>query len=402
MRALTAMISLDEATRRLSAAASPMTRTEIVTLEHATGRVAASDLTAPHDVPPFARAAMDGYAVVAADTANASAERPVRLRVIDRVFTAEVSRRTVAPGTCVEVATGAPLPQGAEAVVMVEDTRLAGDGVVEILAPTSSGRHIGRQGADIAAGSTVVFGGNLLTPARVGAVAATGRARVEVYAKPRVALLSTGDEIVAPGRALRPGQIYDTNRFALTGLVEAHGGIAEAHEPVSDTIEALTRGLDACANADVMVFSGGTSVGTRDLVLDVISARGTVVFHGIDIKPGKPTAFAIVDGRPFFGMPGYPTSCLLIGYLMLVPFLRATARLPPHIPRTVRVPLGQSLASPSGRHTFHTVRIVDGVAWPAFKASGDITSLSEADGYVEIQAGERDLKQDALVLVTLT
>jgi molybdenum cofactor synthesis domain-containing protein len=216
-----------------------------------------------------------------------------------------------------------------------------------------------------------------------------------------VAILSTGNEIVGPGSLLRPGQIFDVNRFTLAALIAAHGGRPEPREPVHDSIDALTVALDACADADLIVFSGGSSVGERDLILDVVSSRGTMVFHGIAIKPGKPTAFADIGGRPFFGMPGNPTSCLSNGYILLVPFLRAVARLPPHQPRVVRVPLGRRINSPARRHQIYTVRIADDAAYPAFKGSGDITSLSQADGYIEIPEEQSVVEEGTVVAVTL-
>ena len=149
------------------------------------------------------------------------------------------------------------------------------------------------------------------------------------------------------------------------------------------------------------MFSGGSSVGERDLVVDLVAARGEMIFHGIAVKPGKPTAFAIVDGTPFFGMPGNPTSCLSNAYILLVPFLRATARLPLYAPQTVRAPLGRRIVSPAGRHQFYTVRLADGAAYPAFKGSGDITSLSQADGYIEIPADQSTVEEGTVVEVTL-
>ncbi len=160
--------------------------------------------------------------------------------------------------------------------------------------------------------------------------------------------------------------------------------------------------IDDCAGADVIVFSGGSSVGNRDLILDVVRARGEMIFHGIAVRPGKPTAFAMVKGQtPFFGMPGNPTSCLSNAYVLLIPFLRATARLPPHAPRTIDVPLARRIASAVGRHQFYTGRISDGRAWPAFKGSGDITSLSQADGYIEIPPTVSVVEEKTLVTVTL-
>src|SRR5205814_8574713 len=168
-----------------------------------------------------------------------------------------------------------------------------------------------------------------------------------------------------------------------------------------DTVPALVAALDACAAADLIVFSGGSSVGERDLVVDAIAARGEMIFHGIAVRPGKPTAFAMVGGTPFFGMPGNPTSCLSNAYILLVPFLRAIARLPPHVPRTIAAPLGRRIVSAANRHQFYTVRLRDGVAYPAFKGSGDITSLSQADGYIEIPADQSVVEAGSPVTVTL-
>jgi len=222
-----------------------------------------------------------------------------------------------------------------------------------------------------------------------------------VFARPAVAILSTGNEVVPPGQPLPPGHIYDVNRYTLAAIVASHGGTPAPQPPAADTVEALIAALDACANADLIVFSGGSSVGERDLVVDAIASRGTMIFHGIAVRPGKPTAFALVAGTPFFGMPGNPTSCLSNAYILLVPYLRAIARLPPYAPRTIDVPLGRRIASAVNRHQFFTVRLHDRVAYPAFKGSGDITSLSQADGYIEIPADQSVVEQGSTVTVTL-
>ena len=401
MRPFTSTISLDEARQRLAAAVRPIDRTERVGLERASGRVAAAAVSSPLDVPPFARAAMDGYAVVAADTAGATLGTAPQLRIVDRVFTGQTPRVAIRSGLCAEIATGAPLPDGADAVVMVEDTRPAAEDAVAITAPVAPGQHVGRRGADIAAGAVVISPGEMLTPGRLGALAAIGCEGVEVYERPRVAILSTGNEVVEQGRPLGAGQIYDVNRFTLTAVVGAHGGIAEPRHVVRDTIEALVEALDDCRDCDLLVFSGGSSVGERDLMIDAVSRRGEMIFHGISIKPGKPTAFALISGKPLFGMPGNPTSCLSNAYLLLVPFLRALARLPRFQPRVLRVPLGRRIESPASRHQIYTVRIIDEVAHPAFKGSGEITSLSNADGYIEIPGGQHIVEQGSQVDVTL-
>jgi molybdopterin molybdotransferase len=400
VRPFATTISLEEARKRLNAAVRPIERTERVGLEQLAGRVAAADIVSPMDVPPFARSAMDGYAIVAADAASATQGSPAPLRLLDRVFTGQLSTAVVVPGTCVEIATGAPLPAGADAVVMVEETA-AKDGGVDVLAAVTPGQNIGRRGADIAAGDVVVHAGDVLSPSRVGAIAAVGAADALVYARPRVALLSTGNEVVEPGAPLPPGHIYDVNRFTLGAVVTTHGGVPEAHRPAQDSIEALLDALDACASADLIVFSGGSSVGDRDLIVDAVARRGEMIFHGIAVRPGKPTAFALVAGKPFFGMPGNPTSCLSNAYILLLPYLRAMARLPTHTPRTVEATLGKRIASAVGRHQFYTVTLRHGVAYPAFKGSGDITSLSQADGYIEIAAEIDVVEKGEMVKVTI-
>ncbi len=385
MRPFKETISLDEARAIIDRAIVPIARVERVSLEHASGRVLAETITSSADVPPFARAAMDGYAVRAEDTAGASRATPRTLRCIEKVFTGQLAVQAVGPGQCIEIATGAPMPPGADAVVMVEETASDED-AVRIFAQATRSQNIGRQGADIQKGQAVLDPGTSLNASRVGALAALGLTDVSVFAKPRVAILSTGNEIVEPGQPLAPGQIYDINRFTISAVVAEHGGVPVPYRIASDTIEDLSRSVDACLEQDILVFSGGSSVGERDLILDVVTAKGEMLFHGIAVKPGKPTAFGRINGKLVFGMPGYPSSCLSNAYILLVPALRRMARLPDQIIRSIALPLASRVTSAPGRHQFYTVRIEHGAAVPAFKASGDITSMSRADGYIEIPA----------------
>jgi molybdopterin molybdotransferase len=403
MRPFTSTISFEEARRRLNDAVNPIARTERVGLEQAAGRVASEDVISSINVPPFARSAMDGYAVVAADTTAANDDSPVGLRIVERIYTGQMPKTAIISGTCAEIATGAPLPVGADAVVMVEQTKMGGDNRVLIATVAAAGQNVGLRGADISTGAVVVRRGDVLNPGRVGAVAAIGRPEIDVYARPRVAILSTGSEVIEPGRPLGPGQIFDVNRFTLAAIVETHGGVADARRPVNDTVESLGGALDECADADIVVFSGGSSVGERDLIVDLVALRGEMIFHGIAVKPGKPTAFARINitGTPFFGMPGNPTSCLSNAYVLLVPFLRAVARLPELPNRTIRMPLGRRIVSQAGRLQFYTVKIEGGIAMPAFKGSGEITSLSQADGYIQIPAEQSVVEEGAEVDVTL-
>ena len=258
--------------------------------------------------------------------------------------------------------------------------------VVRIFAEVQPQQNVGRRGADIQTGQVVVSAGETLNSSRIGAVAAVGVPQVDVYERPRVAILSTGNEIVEPGEVLRPGHIYDINRFTVGAVVSENGGIPCAYPPAPDTLDALLAAFDTLLDNDIVVFSGGSSVGERDLIRDAIAAKGELLFHGVAVKPGKPTGLGIVAGKPVFAMPGYPTSCLSNAHMLLVPMLRRMARLGPKVNKTLTVPLASRVASANGRHQFYTVRIEDGRAVPAFKASGDITSMSRADGYIEIPA----------------
>ena len=401
MRPFGETMPLEQAQAIIAAAVHPIERTERVPLDAASGRVLARDVVATADVPPFSRAAMDGYAVRAEDTTGATRARPATLTRIEQVFTGQMPAKPVGAGQCTEIATGAPMPAGADAVVMVEETEADASGHVRVLSPVQPRQHVGHQGADIQAGQTVLHAGDVLNASRVGALAALGIADADVYSRPGVAILSTGNEIVEPGRPLAPGQIYDINRFTLSAVVAEHGGVPVTHRAAADTLEDLSRAVDDCLAQDLIVFSGGSSVGERDLILDVLTARGELLFHGIAVKPGKPTAFGRIEGTLFFGMPGYPTSCLSNAYILLAPALRRMARLPASAVRSVTLPLSRRVTSVPGRHQFYSVRIVDRAAVPAFKASGDITSMSQADGYIEIPADVEVVEQGEIVEVKL-
>ena len=401
LRPIRETIPIGQALALVLEAATPITRTEPVPLDQAHGRVLAESVLAAADVPPFERGAMDGFAVRADDTSGATREVARTLRCVGSIFTGMIPSIAVARGECVAIATGAPMPDGADAVVMVEDTDRIGD-EVRVFAPVHPRQNVGRQGADLAAGDTVLQAGSVITPSRLGALAAAGIAEPLVFARPAVAILSTGDEIVEPGRPLGPGQIYDVNGHTLSAIVRMHGGVPIPLPRAPDAMEALMQAVaEAAESADLIVFSGGSSVGERDLILDVMRAAGEVIFHGISVKPGKPTALGRVHSRPALGMPGNPTSCLSNGYLLLAPMLRRMARLPEHRPHVLRLPLARRILSTTGRHQFYTVQVADGSAVPVFKSSGDITSMSQADGYIEIPAQTASVEAGEMVEVVL-
>ena len=400
MRPLKALIPLDEALTMCLGLAGPLERRETVPLLDSLRRVNAEDVRAPIDVPLADRAAMDGYAVVARETFRAGKFKPVVLRVQETLYADGVPRKRVSKGRCTEVATGATLPAGADAVVMVEDTERE-RGAVKVYRPVHPRENVSGRGEDIRKGSLVVRSGEWLTPAKVGALAAIGRDRVSVFAKPRVAILTTGNEVVPPGKPIRPGQVYDINANTMSSVVREHGGEPILLGRVGDRLDALREALGRAVKEDLVVFSGGSSVGEKDMIIDVLRSMGELLFHGVAVKPGKPTVLGRVEGKPVLGMPGYPTSCLSNCYLMLAPMLRRMARLPPPVERVVEAPLAKRLTSALGRVEFHTVRLVDGEAVPAYKESGAITSMAHADGYIEIPANVDLLEKGEQVRVTL-
>jgi len=400
MRPLKALISLDEAMRMAMDVVRPIERKETVPILDALRRVAASDVRSTIDVPLADRAAMDGYAVLARDTSHARKSEPVALRWNETLYADGVPRKRVTPGRCTEVATGSTLPRGADAVVKVEDTDRERD-LVSVRAAVRPGENVSRRGEDIERGSTVVREGEMLTPAKVGALAAIGLARAHVYAKPRVSILVSGDEVVPPGKPIRAGQVYDINSNTIASVVLENGGEPILFGRVSDRLEALRAAVRKAIVHDLLVVSGGSSVGEKDLLIDVVGSMGDVLFHGIAVKPGKPTILGRVDGKAVLGMPGNPTSCLSNGYVILAPMLRRMARLPTRQEKVVEVPLAERVVSTIGRVKFHTVRIVDGEAVPAFKESSAITSMAHADGYIEIPANVDLVEKGEVVRVVL-
>lgn len=402
----------DDALEKLLNAVQPITRVETVVLTEAVNRVLAETVTAPFDVPPFNRAAMDGYALRASDIAEASPENPVGLKLIGSVYAGETPMCTFVEGSCVQVATGAPVPEGADCVVPIEDTERDGE-VVRILKAFPPNANITEKGADVRQGNVVLTDGDLLTPAKVGILAALGLDKVKVYAKPKVAILPTGNEIAKPGTQLRTGQIYDVNTYTIAALANQHGCEPLPMDIVPDEPEALKQALDeAMRVADCIVFSAGSAVGERDLLPNLLNERGTVLFHGLAVRPGRPTLAAVVDGKIVVNLPGFPTSCLMMAMVLLVPVWRKMARLPEWQPKTVEAKLAHDVRSPEGLKQFLTVRLKrrdegrgtgdeEFFAESAYKESGTITSLSEADGFVIIPEEVTSLPVGIMVTVTL-
>jgi molybdenum cofactor synthesis domain-containing protein len=375
------LTSYTEALNLIQKTLRPIDRTETIPIQAAHDRLLAKDLIANASVPPFRRAAMDGYAVNAKDTFNASTSEPKQLKLVDVIHAGEYTDHILKSKECIQVATGSPLPKTADAVVMVEYTSFQG-GVVNILRPVYPGSNISPKGEDIEKGTMVLMKGDLLIPAKIGVLTALGYTHIEVYAKPQVVVISTGSEIRNVGSKLEYGQIYDVNSYTISAILKENGALPIPHLPVKDNHEKLKSVISESLNYEMIVLSGGSSVGERDLLSNVVAELGKILFHGVQVKPGKPTLFGIIGETPIFGMPGYPTSCLSNSYLFLKPAVRLIARLPPHEMRRVKARLSQRIVSTSGRMQFLTVKVSDGVAYPVFKTSGAITSMSNANGYL--------------------
>lgn len=383
MKPLKSLTSLENAMRIIDENSKPIERKEIVSISEAFGRVLAHDIVAEMNIPPFDRAAMDGYAVKAEDTFGAGQFKPKKLKISGKIHAGEISKKSVESGKCIQVATGSPMPEGADAVVIVENTELAGN-AVKIFTPVYPGSNVSTEGIDIEIGETVLKNGESMNPAKIGVLAALGIERVRVYEKPKIGILSTGNEITEIGKKLKYGQIYDANSYSISGIVAENGGIPLNFGIFKDRKEEIRKGIKKAMKSDVIILSGGSSVGERDILFDVAESLGKVLFHGIAVKPGKPTLCGIVDGKLILGMPGYPTSCLINSYIFIAPLVRKMARLPKKDQNTVKARISRRVVSTPGRHHYLTIKIKNGEAIPVFKESGSITSMSRADGYIEI------------------
>lgn len=356
---------------------------ENVKIEEALGRVLAEDIVSPMDVPPFDRATVDGYAVRAEETFMASESEPVRLNVVGEINAGDEPKIELKPGEAVYVSTGAPLPKGANAVIQFEDVDREGDEVI-IYKPAYPGLGVMKAGADIPKGKLLLRKGTKLTFKDTALLSAIGIAEVPVFRKPRVAVISTGNEIVEPGKGLKTGQIYDINGRAITDAVRELGGealfLGIARDDRKSLKALIEKGIECC---DMVILSGGASGGIRDLTSSIIEELGEVKIHGIAIQPGKPTVIGLINGKPVFGLPGYPTSCLTNFTLLVAPLLRKLIGRGSEV-RKIKKKLVHKVFSVKGRRQFLPVKIEGERAIPILKGSGAVTSFVEADGFIEV------------------
>jgi putative molybdopterin biosynthesis protein len=413
---------------------------ETVALAAALGRVLARDVAAPIDVPPFDRANVDGFAVRAADTAGASDAAPRRLALNPEVIACgHAPALEVSAGTATTIATGGVIPRGADAVVMVEHTDLIDDanglpplpgldpGIAERPAPAEAGgwgggpppaielrrapapgQFISYAGSDIARGETLLRRGARIGSREIGMLAACGIAEIEVVRRPKVAVLSTGDELVPPGEPLRPAGVYDSNGAIIAAAVAEAGGEPVPLGAIPDDEIALERAIrGALAGSDLVLLSGGTSKGAGDLCHRVMSrlGEGAIIVHGVALKPGKPLCLAVSEGKPLAVLPGFPTSAIFTFHAFVAPLIRARAGLPPEAARTVDAQVPLRIASELGRQEFVLVALAEGeqglIAFPTAKGSGSVTSFSQADGFLEIDALASALDAGSRARVTL-
>ena len=372
---------------------------EMVPLGEALGRVLAESIESPIDVPPFDRATVDGYAVRAEDTFMASESEPVRLRVVGEVNAGDSPDFELKPGESVYISTGAPLPKGADAVIQFEDVERAGDEVI-IPKPAYPGLGVMKAGTDIPRGKLLLEKGTRLGFKETALLSAVGVAEVPVFRKPKVAVISTGNELVLPGEELRSGQIYDINGRAIADAVRELGGEAVFLGIAKDDRESLKalieKGVECC---DIVLLSGGASGGIRDLTSSIIEELGEVKIHGIAIQPGKPTIIGLINGKPVFGLPGYPTSCLTNFTLLVAPLLRKLLGRESKV-RKVKKKLAHKVFSVKGRRQFLPVRIDGEKAVPILKGSGAVTSFIDADGFIEVPENVEILEAGEEVQVT--
>lgn len=394
MHAFRHLIPIGAARRRLLRETQPIDRTEHVPLELAIGRVAARSLRAPRPIPQFARATWDGYALRSADVRRAGPAGPVRLRIVGEVFAEGRFRHRVQAGECVAIATGGRLPLGADTIEIFERVRRTGSSI-RVTHPVATGARIAVPGEDIPRGARVVAAGEVLTPAAIGGIAAVGRGTADVYARPIVAIVPNGNELLAPGAPWRAGRVYDCNNATLSAVIRACGGVARAERPVVDDRRAIERAIrSALGRSDLVLVTGGSSVGERDYLPEILPRIGRLLLHGIAVRPGKPTLAAVCDGKLIVAMPGHPTSCLSNAYWLLLPILRRLARLTGPGWEEIRVRLAATPDRPSpDLTTIVPLRLESGLAYPTFHDSHAITSLSGVGAFAVVPPGGAPLRR---------
>ena len=391
------LLPLDEA-RSIVLSHLPAVGEETVQLSSALGRVLAEKIVSEFDVPGFDRASMDGYAIVAASSLDAREDRPVSLPLAGSVPMGAASEVAVTSGQAAEVSTGSMMPLGADAVVMIEHAEVEGD-LVRIMKPVHTGENVIRSGSDIMFGDIVLLPGTRLGAREVGVLAAVGKIQVRVRTL-QVGIASTGNELIVPGKALGPGQIYDINSYSIAASAMECGATAFVYGILPDDRQTMADTLLRISKECSMILvSGSTSAGAGDMVYQVLDDIGETIFHGINLKPGKPTIFGTISSKPILGLPGYPTSALTVFGQLAAPALRKALGL-----KITGHRIAGRLARPirtEGRHQLLAVGVYGDLVYPVDKGSGSITTLSQADGVIEIPSSVEYMEHGQAVNVQL-
>jgi molybdopterin molybdotransferase len=382
---------------------------EVIATADALDRVLAEDVHSPGDLPTFRRSTMDGFAVRAADTFGASEGLPAYLEIVDEVFMGRAPTHTLALGQCARIATGGMLPDGADGVLMVEQTQQVGPTTIEALRAVAPGENVVQVGEDVRIGDPILARGHTLRAQDLGGLVALGITSVRVARRLRVGIVSGGDELVDPQRAPGPAQIRDINSYTLAALTRRDGHlpcVLGIFPDAYDVLEAAAR--RALAENDVVILSAGSSVSTRDMTSQVIASLGApgVLVHGVSLKPGKPTILAVCEGKPVFGLPGNPVSCMVTYDLFVAPTLAHVSGAAMVPRRSVQARLTRNIASATGREDYIQVRLEsrpDGglEAVPVFGKSNLIFTLIRSDGMLKVPLDAGGLNAGAIVEVVL-
>lgn len=382
---------------------------ERVSIENSLSRILAEDIYSGEDLPGFDRSSVDGYAVISSDTFGASETMPLYLEVAGEIRMGETVKVKLEKGKAMKIPTGGMLPEGSDAVIMIEHTAPVDERLIEILKPVAPGENVIKKDDDIKRGELVLKRGHKLRPQDIGALAGLGITEIKVYKKPRVAIISTGDEIIPPHEKPAPGQVRDINSYNLAGLVIEAGGLPVRMGILRDDYAILKDTIKrACESTQVVLISGGSSVGTRDFTARAIDELGRpgIIFHGVAMKPGKPTIAGAVNNVPVFGIPGHPaaaTVCFLNFVRPVIKRLSGDSSL--EIPKTVMATMTKNIPSQGGRTDFVRVKVIkDGdsyLAEPVFGKSGLITTLVHADGIVTIPPERLGIEEGEKVEVIL-
>lgn len=400
MRAFGHLTPVEVARRRLLAATWPVDRVETLPTEAAFDRVLVADVRSPAPVPAFPRTTWDGYALRSRDTEGASRAHPVELRLVGEVFAEQSYPRRLRRGETVAIATGGAIPKGADAVVIFEE--VARDGAsVRVARPIPKGDRVSPPGHDFPRGALLARRGKALTAPALGAIAACGLPTVRVFAAPRVAVIPNGNELLAPGAPPRMGRIYESNNATIASVVLAAGGVPVLHPPVPDRPALIERAIrSALARADLVLATGGSSVGERDHLPRVLPKLGTLLFHGIAVRAGKPTLAARRGRQLIVGLPGHPTSCLANMYWLMLPVLRRLAHRPgPGWTDGWAVLASDAVAPTPGLATVVPLRFEGGLAYTTFRGSSVITSLAGATAFALLPPGRRVVRRGERVRV---